>query len=83
MRCDPFWLFFGRDPLCIGDDASIVPYAKPPAAAPLHADMIQYIISDAPVGRNFAKSSKLGRKNRPEPLDGFGIIVLAVWASDC
>ena len=34
MRCDPFWLFFGRDPLCIGDDASIVPYAKPPAAAP-------------------------------------------------
>ncbi len=51
--------------------------------APLHADIIQYIISDAPAGRNFAKSSKLGCKNRPEPLDGFGIIVLAVWAADC
>ena len=75
MRCDPFWLFFGRDPLCI------VPYAKPPP--PLHADMIQYIISDAPVERNFAKSSKLGRKNTPEPLDGFGIIVIAVRAADC
>ena len=83
MRRDPFWLFFGRDLLCIWDDACIVPYAKPPAAAHLHTDMIQYIISDAPVGRNFAKSSKLGRKNRPEPLDGFGIIVLAVWAADC
>ena len=72
MRCDPFWLFFGRDPLCIGDDACIVPLCKAagrrPPCTPICSSII---ISDAPVGRNFAKKFKIGaQKQAGTPLTG-------------
>lgn len=64
MRCDPFWLFFGRDPLCIGDDASIVPYAKPPAAAPLarRYDPVYHLRRAG--GAKFCKKFKIGAQKQ-------------------
>lgn len=58
MRCDPFWLFFGRDPLCI------VPYAKPPAAAPLARRYAPVYHLRRAGGAKFCKKFKIGAQKQ-------------------